>query len=396
MRIAMVSEHASPLAVLGEADAGGQNVYVAALAQQLVERGHEVVVHTRRDDPALDDVIPLGGVRVDHLDAGPAAPLPKDDLLPFVPAMGDELRKRWSAEPPDLVHAHFWMSGLAALQAARPLGIPVVQTFHALGVVKRRHQGVADTSPAGRIDLERQILASVDAVIATCRDERTELLALGADGASITVVPCGIDPAQFGPRGTTWRRGARPRLVSIGRLVPRKGVEDVLRALALLPEPELVVAGGPPRAELPSDPEYRRLRDLCEDLGVRDRVRFVGGIDRPDVAALMRSADVAVCVPWYEPFGIVPVEAMACGTPVVGSAVGGLLDTVIDGVTGRLVAPRQPRQLAVAIAELLVDRRARRRMGASAAVHASRFSWRRVTEEIEAVYARVAAEVPSR
>jgi len=172
MRIAMVSEHASPLALLGGVDAGGQNVHVAALATTLARRGDDVIVHTRRDDPALPRRVPLApGVIVDHVDAGPPRPLPKDALAPYMPRFGDELVARWSQEPPDVVHSHFWMSAIAALRGARGLDLPVAHTFHALGAVKRRHQGAKDTSPPYRIATERAIAELCDRVIATCSDE---------------------------------------------------------------------------------------------------------------------------------------------------------------------------------------------------------------------------------
>ena len=156
MRIAMVSEHASPLAVLGGVDAGGQNVHVAALATALGALGDEIVVHTRRDDPSLPRRVALAsGVEVDHVDAGPPCEVPKDELLPYMGDFAEDLHAQWSSERPDVVHAHFWMSGLAALRAARRLGIPVVHTFHALGIVKRRHQGAKDTCPPSRLATER-------------------------------------------------------------------------------------------------------------------------------------------------------------------------------------------------------------------------------------------------
>ncbi len=169
MRIAMVSEHASPLAVLGGVDAGGQNVHVAALAAAVAARGHEVVVHTRRESPRVPESVPLSpGVVVQHVPAGPPTEVPKDALLPYMDRFADVLREQWLWNRPDVVHAHFWMSGLAARRAAADLGIPVVQTFHALGVVKRRHQGAMDTSPPERLALESDLARSVDAIIATC------------------------------------------------------------------------------------------------------------------------------------------------------------------------------------------------------------------------------------
>jgi glycosyltransferase involved in cell wall biosynthesis len=224
MRIAMVSEHASPLAVLGGEDAGGQNVHVAALSAALARRGCEVVVHTRRDDPLLPLRVDLApGVTVEHVDAGPPVRLPKDDLLPHMAAFAEELAERWSREPPDVVHSHFWMSGLAAIDAARPLGIPVAQTFHALGVVKRRHQGAKDTSPPQRLELEAGVARDADGILATCSDEVFELLRLGADRRRIRVVPCGVDLRRFTPRGPAEPRtpGCR-RVVCVGRLVERK------------------------------------------------------------------------------------------------------------------------------------------------------------------------------
>src|SRR5690349_22948769 len=200
MRIAMVSEHASPLAVLGGVDAGGQNVHVAALATALARLGDDVVVHTRRDDPDLPRRVELApGVEVDHVDAGPPTEIPKDELLVHMEAFADDLRAQWTVDRPDVVHAHFWMSAIAALDAAEDLGIPVVHTFHALGTVKRRHQGHRDTSPPTRIAHETRIARAVDRVVATCSDEVFELLRMGADRHRITVVPCGVDLDRFGP-----------------------------------------------------------------------------------------------------------------------------------------------------------------------------------------------------
>jgi D-inositol-3-phosphate glycosyltransferase len=381
MRIAMVSEHASPLAVLGDTDAGGQNVHVAALATALARRGADVLVHTRRDDPGLPVRVPLApGVTVDHVDAGPPAPVPKDELLPYMGAFARHLAETWREFAPDVVHAHFWMSGLAALDAAEPLGVPVVQTFHALGVVKRRHQGARDTSPPARIDIERHIVASVDRVLATCTDEVFELLRMGADRGRVSVVPCGVDLERFGPEGPAEPRPAwRARIVALGRLVERKGVDDVVRALPALPGAELVVAGGPPREELARHPDATRLAELAARLGVSDRVDFRGGVAPAAVPALLRSADVVACVPWYEPFGIVPLEAMACARPVVAAAVGGMIDTVVHGVTGVHVPPRRPDLLAGALRDLLADPDRRARLGAAGARRArERYGWDRV------------------
>jgi glycosyltransferase involved in cell wall biosynthesis len=392
VKIAMVSEHADPAAALGEADAGGQNVHVGALGAALAARGHSVTVYTRLTNLKTPQTAELdGGVTVRRLKAGPIAPLAKDELLPHMPELGMRLARLWRADPPDVAHAHFWMSGLATLRGVTGLDVPVMQTFHALGVVKARHQGAADTSPPGRVAAERRIGIACDQVIATCSDEASELAALGVPPWQISVVPCGVDTTVFAPQGVTAPRpGGRPRLLTLGRLVERKGVATVIAALAGLPAAELVVAGGPDRAGLESDPEYRALRDTARRHGVADRVVFTGGVARADVPALIRSADVVVCVPWYEPFGIVPLEAMACGVPVVASAVGGLTDTVVDRATGWLVPPRDPAVLASALRGLLADPARRAAIGAAGRDRAEqRYTWPRVAAQTEEIYQRI-------
>ncbi|WP_309134269.1 glycosyltransferase [Cellulomonas sp.] len=399
MRIAMVSEHASPLAVLGGVDAGGQNVHVAALAAALADLGHDVTVYTRRDDRALPERVPMSpGVEVVHVPAGPATAVPKDDLLPWMPDLGDWVADDWATHGvPDVVHAHFWMSGLAAVQAAQVHGVPTVQTYHALGSVKRRHQGVKDTSPSGRITAEATIGRRVDAVIATCSDEVRELTRLGVPPARVRVVPCGVDVDHFRPvRGATgpFPRARRHRLVCLGRLVERKGVDTVLHALVDLPDTELLVAGGPDAAALPDDPEACRLAALARQLGVADRVHLLGRVGHDDVPELVSSADAVVATPWYEPFGIVPLEAAACGVPLVGSAVGGLLDSVADGVTGLLVPPRDPQALAAALRGLLDDPARRRAFGVAARRRAlTHYSWRGVAAQTELVYQSLTSPV---
>ncbi|MEV4218320.1 glycosyltransferase [Nonomuraea sp. NPDC049725] len=389
MKIDLISEHADPLAAVGGVDSGGQNVYVAALAMALAGRGHSVVVHTRRSDPVRPVSVPLApGVTVSYVQAGPLAPVPKDELPPYMPEFTERLAEQWARRRPDVVHAHFWMSGQAALEAAD--GVPVVQTFHALGTVKRRWQGGADTSPAHRIATEREIGERADAILATCRDEVLELRAMGVPERRITVVPCGVDVDAFRPDGPVAPRDGRPLVLSIGRLVPRKGVDTVIAALRRLPDADLVIAGG--RAD---DEEAVRLRDLAGRYGLADRVRVIGSVPREDVPALMRSADVLVAVPWYEPFGMVPVEAMACGVPVVASAVGGHLDTVAGA--GLLVPPRRPRALARALRDVLDNPDRRRELGEAGARRArDRYGWPRVAELTEAVYTQVIDGQPRR
>jgi glycosyltransferase involved in cell wall biosynthesis len=391
MRIAMVSEHASPLATLGGVDAGGQNVHVAALATALVARGHEVVVYTRRDSSELPRLVTMRpGLQVEHVPAGPAVPIAKDSLLPYMAAFAEGLSRTWQVHRPDVIHAHFWMSGLASLQAATRHGLPVVQTFHALGVVKRRWQGEADTSPPSRLDLEREVACRADRVIATCSDEAAELEALGVPADRINIVPCGVDVSVFRPAPERNRSRSRSRLLTVSRLVPRKGVEDAIRALALVPQAELVIVGGPGVDQLDADPEVLRLRQVMAECGVADRVVLAGHLAHEELPAVIQASDLLLAVPWYEPFGITVLEAMACGVPVVGSAVGGLLDTVVPGVTGLLVTQRDPGSIAAAIRLLLDDEPRRAAMGRAGADRVRRlYTWERIAEQTEQSYRQV-------
>jgi D-inositol-3-phosphate glycosyltransferase len=401
LKIDMISEHASPLAALGGADAGGQNVHVAALAAALGRCGHEVRVFTRCDDPGLTGVAQLApGVMVEHVPAGPPRPVPKDNLHVHMPRFAGWLADRWSASPPDVVHAHFWMSGLAAMTAASRHGMPVVQTFHALGSVKRRYQAAADTSPPERLRTESMIGQSAAAIIATCTDEVRELTALGIAPDRMYVVPCGVDLLRFQPTATTRaadQPAGPPRILTIGRLVPRKGIDTVITALADVPGAELIAAGGPAAVQLDPDPEVCRLRETAGADGVAGRVTFTGRVSHQDVPALMRSASVVVSAPWYEPFGIVPLEAMACGAAVIVSAVGGHLDTVADGVTGLLVPPRDPAALAARLRLLLAEPGLRCSLS-RAALHRirSRYGWDTIAAQTAAVYGGLRERLPAR
>lgn len=391
MRIAMVSVQASPLAAPG--DVTGQGIRVAELSAELVRRGHQVTVYTRRGSPDDADRVELPtGVIVEHVPAGPAKELGKDDLLPFMPGFGAYLAGRWSAEAPDVVHAHFWLSGIAAVAGARGLGIPVVQTFHSLGVVRKRYHGTKDGSPAQRIRLERAVGRDVDSVVATCSDEVFELVRMGVSRRKITVVPGGVDCARFTPGGARASRGKRSRLLWLGRLTERKGVDTIIEALPRLPGVELIIAGGPERWRLAQHDEACRLLDLARRTQVAERVCFLGQVERPDVPALIRSADIVVSTPWYEPFGLVPLEAMSCGITVVVSAVGGLADTVVHGATGVHIPPRRSDVLGLAVRNLLADPVRREAYGIAGVDRArSRYTWDRIAGETLSAYEGVMA-----
>ena len=405
MRLAMISEHASPLATLGGEDSGGQNVYVAELAKHLGAMGHEVDVFTRRDSGGLPEVVSFSkGVRVVNLPAGPARVVPKDEIFGFMPEFRDAFYRFAAREPApyDLVHANFWMSGWVACEAKGDLGLPFAQTFHALGEVKKREQGDADTSPPERRAAEGRIVEEADRILATCPAEVEDLTTLyGADSDRLSLVPCGVNGETFRPVDRREARAALglpdvPTVVYVGRLVPRKGVDALIRAFALLPDSlgaRLVVVGGEPGPG-PS-PEAIRLADLACSLGVSRRVTFVGSRPQGELGRFYAAGDVAVSVPHYEPFGMTPLEAMACATPVVGSRVGGIKWSVAEGETGLLVPPRDPEALAESLARLLRDGPTRERMGRAARRRVEElFTWERVAAGAEAAFSE-AAGAPS-
>ena len=400
----MISEHASPLAAIGGVDAGGQNVYVANVAACLARAGHQVDVLTRRDDPALPSCVNASpGVRVFHLAAGPASALPKEQLLAHMPEFTRSTREllqhgmRW-----DVVHANFFMSGLVAMRLKALYGLPMVMTFHALGLVRLEHQRESDAFPAERVAIEQRIVRTADRLIAECPQDEADLVRLyGADPADIVTVPCGVDTAEFSPGSKSQARrflGLADDdfvILQLGRIVPRKGVDNVIRALALLP-PDVparlwVVGGESSQADDGATPEIARLRRIANDCGVAERVRFTGRRERHELPAYYRAADVFVTTPWYEPFGITPLEAMASATPVVGSAVGGIQHSVVDGTTGFLVPARDPAALADRLRRLHAQPALARSMGTAGVRRVrSLFTWERVAGELERVYAAVA------
>ncbi len=299
-RIAFLSEHASPVALLGGADAGGQNVYVDEVSRHLGRLGYAVDVFTRRDAVEQPEVMAWRpGVRVVHVEAGPARTLPKDDLWPLMPAFRDGVARFAADEGTryDLIHGNFWMSGWVAADLGQRLGVPVVQIFHAMGKTKQRHQGVADTSPEERIGVEIDVIRAVDRVIAQCPSERDELVGdYGAPPDKVEVIPSAVNTEIFWPLSREEaRRQIEPELEIglddevvgyVGRMLPRKDVRNVVRAFASLardrgaagrPAPKLLLVGGETGAPDPSaTPELGVLQRMAADLGVAHLVRFTG------------------------------------------------------------------------------------------------------------------------
>ncbi|MBD3881491.1 glycosyltransferase [Phormidium tenue FACHB-886] len=403
-RIALISEHATPLGIFGGVDSGGQNVYVGQLAKHLAAIGYDVDVFTRRDQPHLPEVVDWQqGVRVIHVPAGAPTCIPKECLLPYMQEFTAFVLSWCQAQPYDLIHANFWMSGLVAAEIKRVTGIPFVITFHALGRVRRQYQGDADQFPDERFEIEERLVREADSIIAECPQDREDLLCLyNADPKRIRIIPCGFDPTEFWAINKVRARltlGLPPDewlILQLGRMVPRKGVDTVIRGFAhwqkqqALPARLLIVGGETETPDPDLTPEIGRLNAIAQELGVASQVTFVGRKGREVLKYYYSAADVFVTTPWYEPFGITPIEAMACGTPVIGANVGGVKFTVKEGETGYLIPPNQPEMLADRLLHLFNHRHLVSLFGQQAIRRAQdHFTWQKVTSSVAALYEEV-------
>ncbi len=401
LRVAMLSVHTCPLAVLGGKETGGMNVYVRELSRELGRMGVAVDVFTRSQDPTIRRVVSLGdGARVVHLPAGPEAPMPRervhDHLDEFVD--GVEAWRIASGVDYDLIHAHYWLSGVVALALRERWGVPVLQMFHTLGRFKngaaRRR---ADLEPSIRLDEEQRIVRHVDGLVAASVVERRALVDdYGADSSRATVIPCGVDTELFRPGDRDVARarvdpGNAPLVLYVGRIAPIKGLETLLDAVAQLrargSAVRLLIVGG--EADEPSDGHEAEIRRRVDGLGLREAVRFVGAQPQEALRDFYVAADVTVLPSYYESFGMVVLEAMACGSPVIGSRVGGLTTTVRDGVTGFLVPDGDAGALAERIVTLVGDADLRFRLGREGVQWAARHRWPCVAEAICREYARL-------
>lgn len=409
--IAMISEHASPLAVLGGVDSGGQNVYVGELARHLSQLNYKVDIFTRWDNPSLPETVAwMPDVRIVHIQAGPISHIEKEYLYDYMPAftkgMIDFIEQKGIEY--DLVHANFWMSAMVASDIKKILQIPFVVTFHALGCIRRIHQGNNDKFPAERIDIEKQIVRDADHIIAECPQDKKDLMEhYHASPEKITTIPCGFNPQEFYPLDRFLARMVLELdqeefiVLQLGRIVPRKGIDNVIRAIGKLKQTaipvRLIVVGGEADSATPTgDPELMRLQQIAVECGVADKVTFTGCKKRDVLKYYYASADVFVTTPWYEPFGITPLESMACGTPVIGSNVGGIKYSVEDGKCGFLVPPNEPNALAIKIYELLQDDKLRKSMRENGLrrVNAA-FTWSIVSCKIAALYERILMTQPT-
>jgi len=412
-RIAMLSVHTCPLAMLGGKETGGMNVYVRDLSRELGQQGFKVDVFTRSQNPAVPRVDGLGqNARVIHVLAGPEAPYDKnlvhDHLPEFVAGVKRFAEGQGIAY--DLIHSHYWLSGWVARELRHSWGIPIIQMFHTLGQMKDSvAQRPEERETSRRIEVETQIMAFADWLVAATPLEKAQMVWLyGADPCKIEVIPCGVDVSLFRPLSQERSRqqlgvcDRRYMILFVGRIEPLKGIDTLLRAMAIVvkdfsrwKEEICVCIVGGDASEKPEaiNAEMERLRALREELGISDLVTFLGAQAQDTLPCYYSAADVLVVPSHYESFGMVALEAMACGTPVIASKVGGLSFTVQDGITGFHVPERDPEALAGKISLLLKDHDLRSRLSAQAVQWVQLYSWSRVADQIVSLYRRL---VPDR
>lgn len=412
INVAMLSYHTCPLATLGGKDTGGMNVYVRELTHHLGRLGIHVDVFTRSQNEHVPHVLhDLGyGNRVVHVPAGPEVPLPKPELATYLPQFVDGIQ-RFAAEKKihyDLIHSHYWMSGIAAMQLKDDWNAPILHMFHTLVLMKNRVARTPQEIEGGyRIDGENQVLRAADRIIAATPAELSQLQFLyHADAARITIIPPGVDTSHFYPIPPDEARaviGIHPHdrmILFVGRIEPLKGIETLIRAIALLvkqrvisgcPHYLAIVGGDPSLTPEMENTEMARLQSLCHDLGVDDLVLFLGKRAQDSLPYYYSAAEVVVMPSHYESFGMVALEAMACGTPVIASQVGGLAFLVQDGVTGYSIPDDDPEALADKLAQVVCNPGLRDQLGQQAADYARGYDWGIIAERMTKVYQELLA-----
>lgn len=407
MHVAMLSYHTCPLATLGGKDTGGMNVYVRELTRHLGQRGVRVDVFTRSQDEHVPHVLhDLGyGNRVVHVPAGPEVPLPKDELARLLPdfAKGVLEFARLKGIQYDIIHSHYWMSGIAARELAAAWNVPIIQMFHTLGLMKQRVARLpGEAEGEYRLQGERQVMSLADRIVAATPAERAQLQWLyQLDTRKVVIIPPGVDLSRFYPIPLDEARefiGVAPcasMLLFVGRIEPLKGIDTLIQALAILRSRGvsvcMAVIGGEPDdmaggAAVSPDSEMARLRTLREQAGLEDMVTFLGKRAQDTLPYYYSAAEVVVVPSHYESFGMVALEAMACGVPVVASQVGGLAYLVQDGVTGFTVPVDDPQALAERLLLILSDAGLRDRLGRQAAQTARQYAWENIAQRMEQLY----------
>jgi len=406
LRIAMLSYHTCPLATLGGKDAGGMNVYVRDLALYLGREGVHLDVFTRSQDEHVPHVLhDLGfGNRVAHIQAGPEHPLPKQELACFIPEFAEKIGE--FAEKKnlkyDLIHSHYWMSGLAAEELKKEWKVPVIQMFHTLGKLKQSvAQNAEEAEGDYRINGELKAIQTADKIVASTSTEKEQLVSLyNSNPAKINIIPPGVDLSHFYPIPPDEAKEFvgipfdKKMLLFVGRIEPLKGIKTLLRAIGHLSDNGqaeenlcLAVIGGELEDQDGNDSEEMKLlSQLRDDYGLQDLVTFLGRRSQDSLPYYYSAAEMVIMPSHYESFGMVALESMACGTPVIASLVGGLIHLVEDGITGYHVPVEDPVALSNRISGLLKDKALRHRMGHDAFAFAKKYGWETITTQVLDLY----------
>ncbi len=406
LRVAMLSMHTCPLAMLGGKKTGGMNVYVRDLSRELGRMGIDVDVFTR----SQDDCVPMVNhdlgehARVIHIPAGPQAPIPVSEVSHYIDEFAAGIAQFAATEQLhyDLIHSHYWLSGLVAEKLESYWGnTPIVHMFHTLGHMKNRiATDAGERAPQERLDGESHVMSVVDRIIAATPAEQAQLNWLyGADMEKVIIIPPGVDLERFHPIDKTEakKRVGIPcgdkNIMFAGRIEPLKGIDTLIQAMALIKQryPSVIentcvaIIGGDPWADNP-DAEMSRLQAMRQVLGIHDIVLFLGAKDQDVLPNYYAAAELVVMPSHYESFGMVALEAMAMGRPVIASEVGGLAFLIRDGVNGYHVPTRDPEALAERIYELLSNNQCGEEMGRAARQNAERFNWSIIAEQMAVVY----------
>jgi D-inositol-3-phosphate glycosyltransferase len=402
LKIAVLSMHTCPLAPLGGWETGGMNVYVRELGRALAARGVTIDIFTRRQAPDVADVVEYApGARVIHIDAGPHRHVDKYDILDYLPdfACGIQRFRALTGTSYDAIHSHYWLSGRLGLLFKDRWGVPMVSTFHTLAQLKNRvAESAAEREQEVRYEIERRTMDGSDRIVALTAVDRQQMIRHYGEHAPIVVIPGGVDLERFRPLPRT---AAREQLgltaggkvvLFVGRIQRLKGLEVLLRAFARLGDLDarLLIVGGRPGTS-PESREITRLQHLATRLGVAERTRFVGAVAHAELPTYYSAADVSVMPSSYESFGLVAVESLACGTPVVATRVGGLRSIVRDGETGLLVPWRDAELFAERLRRVLSDDELRGHLAGRARESVLDYGWDRIADEHLALYDQVRA-----
>ncbi|QDZ40566.1 glycosyltransferase family 1 protein [Euhalothece natronophila Z-M001] len=402
-QIALISVHGDPAVDIGGEEAGGQNVYVRQVGEALAQLGWEVDMFTRKTDVNQPNIVQhQDHCRTIRISAGPETFIPRQEIFEHCDRVVEGIIKfaRQEGREYSLLHTNYWLSAWVGLELQRRLSLPIVHTYHSLGAVKYKSVQEPPQTATRRLEIEKAILENANCIVATSPQEEENLRSLVSSRGNIEIIPCGTNINHFGSISYQQAReklGFSPKeniIFYIGRFDPRKGIETLVRAVANSKlrgqEPLRLIIGGAYRPGQSDGEEKERISKIVEELGLSDITEFPGRIADENLPTYFAAADVCVVPSHYEPFGLVPIEAMASGTPVVGSAVGGLNFTVVSEETGLLVPPKDNAAFTEAIDRILSDPQWRNQLGENARKRMEeKFSWEGVTSQLSDLYSRI-------